>query len=197
MAKRRPFQRTDRIGSLVREVLSVALMRETREDVLRQVIITGVAVTRDLSLARVHYYLLGADTPALRAEVEVALVRATSFLRRRVGEQVRLRVTPDLRFMFDDSVARGQRIEGILAVLPELQTREAEPAEPGEGPDGEAGGAQRPVDVGDRPDGDVPDGDVPDGDVPDGDVPDGDMPDGDMPDSDVPDGERPPEAGSR
>lgn len=120
MAKRRPYQRTERLGSVIREVLSVAVMREARADSLRNVIVTGVDVTRDLSVARVHYYLMGDDTAEMRALVHSDLEHAAGYLRHKVGEQVRMRITPELRFHFDDSVERARRIEEVLADLPEL-----------------------------------------------------------------------------
>ncbi|MEZ4269674.1 MAG: 30S ribosome-binding factor RbfA [Myxococcota bacterium] len=123
MAKKRPFHRTDRLGSRVREILAVTLQQESREELLRQVVITGVDVTRDLSLARVHYYPMGGDEAAIAA----ALERASSFLRTRVGQEIRMRITPDLRFLRDDSVDHGRRVEEILR---ELDITPAEPEEP-------------------------------------------------------------------
>ncbi|PIE65716.1 MAG: ribosome-binding factor A [Deltaproteobacteria bacterium] len=113
MANRRPFRRTERLQNQIRQVLAVAVQRETREDLLHQVMITGVDVTRDLSLARVFYYPMGGEPEAISA----AFDRANGFLRRRVGEEIRARVTPELRFIFDASIDRGRRIEDILAGL--------------------------------------------------------------------------------
>jgi ribosome-binding factor A len=127
MAKKRPFHRTDRLGSRVREILAVALQQEAREELLRQVVITGVDVTRDLSLARVHYYPMTGDEAAIAA----ALERASSFLRSRIGQEIRMRITPDLRFLRDDSVDHGRRVEEILREL------HIAPAEPDEGQEGE------------------------------------------------------------
>jgi|GEM_PF-293607 len=113
MPRKRPFRRTDRLASQIQQVLAVAVQRETREDVLHNVVITGVDVTSDLSLARVFYYLMAGEQPA----VEQALDRARGFLRRRVGEQIRARTTPELRFVLDKSVEHGRRIEEILSNL--------------------------------------------------------------------------------
>ena len=69
MGKNRPYQRTERLNSRVREILAVACQRETREEALRNAVITGVEVTRDLSVARVYYYVIGegaADVSAAR-----------------------------------------------------------------------------------------------------------------------------------
>ncbi len=128
MAKKRPFHRTDRLGARVREILAVAMQQESREELLRQVVITGVDVTRDLSLARVHYYPMGEDEAAIAA----ALERASSFLRTRVGQEIRMRITPELRFLRDDSVDHGRRVEEILRDL-NISPAEPEPdADPGE-----------------------------------------------------------------
>lgn len=124
---RRPFKRTDRLNRQVKEVLAVALSRETREDLLRDVVVTAVEVTRDLSLARVFYYLMD---EAQQPQIEEALVRASGFLRSRVGQEVRMRVTPELRFVYDHSVEHGRRVEAILAELPDVGPAPADPDEP-------------------------------------------------------------------
>ena len=80
-------------------------------------IITGVEVTRDLAVARVYYQSMGGD----REEIAAAFERAAGFLRCRVGDQIRMRQTPELRFKYDDSIDKGRRVEELLAGMPELQ----------------------------------------------------------------------------
>ena len=128
MAKQRPYHRTDRLNRQLAEVLAKAVQRETREEVLRLAIITGVEVTRDLSVARVYYQTMGAD----REETAAAFERAAGFLRCRVGDQIRMRQTPELRFKYDESIDHGLRVEALLAEMPELRTPDLE-AEEGEG----------------------------------------------------------------
>lgn len=113
MPRKRPFKRTDRLASQIQQTLALALQRESHEEVLRSVVITGVEVTRDLSLARVFYYIMGGDAEAVAAGLE----RARGFLRRRVGEEVRARITPELRFAVDASIDHGRRVEEILRDL--------------------------------------------------------------------------------
>ena len=125
MSKQRPYHRTDRLNRQLAEVLAKAVQRETREEVLRLAIITGVEVTRDLSVARVYYQTMGGDLK----ETAAAFDRAAGFLRCRVGEQIRMRQTPELRFKYDESIDHGLRVETVLAGLPELQ-REDDPEAP-------------------------------------------------------------------
>jgi len=117
VAKQRPYHRTDRLNRQLAEVLAKAVQRETREEVLRLAIITGVEVTRDLSVARVYYQTMGGDL----AETAAAFERAAGFLRCRVGDQIRMRQTPELRFKYDESIDHGLRVETLLAGMPELQ----------------------------------------------------------------------------
>lgn len=114
MAKKRPFARTDRLASQVREVLALALMRDTREAILRDIVVTDVEVTSDVSLARVYWHGVPGLASVDTAAVEAALGRANGFLRARVGEVIRARLTPELRFHHDDALDRGRRIETIL-----------------------------------------------------------------------------------
>ena len=133
MAKKRPFARTDRLSSQVREAIAFALMRDSREAVLRDIVITDVEVTRDVSLARVYWHPVPGLAAVDLAAVEAALGRANGFLRGRVGEAIRARVTPELRFHYDDALDRGRRIDDILhgIVVPAEPTPDG--AEPGKG----------------------------------------------------------------
>ena len=118
MARRRSFHRTERLNRQIQQVLAVSLQMETREAVLQQVIVTAVEVTRDLSLARVHYFpMAGEPSPSDSAELEKAFERARGFLRTRLGQELRLRHVPELRFALDTGITSGRRVEEILQEL--------------------------------------------------------------------------------
>lgn len=122
MPKRRPFKRTDRLNRAILRALATAMGRESREEVFQMVTVSDVEVTRDLSLARV-YIQVGQEH---REEALQALERAAGFLRSRVGAELHIRQTPELRFMVDDSIDRAERIESILRdiEIPEEATAE-------------------------------------------------------------------------
>lgn len=132
MAKKRPFARTERLSSQVREAVALALMRDSREAILRDIVITDVEVTSDVSLARVYWHPVPGPAEVDRAAVEAALARANGFLRGRVGEAIRARVTPELRFHHDDALDRGRRIDAILHGLVVPPAPPEEPAPKGE-----------------------------------------------------------------
>ena len=104
--------RASRIGDQVRAELAELLVRDVHDPGIGFLTITRVAVTPDLQQARVYYTTLGDDKA--RRESRRALDRATPFLRRQVGQRLRLKRVPELEFFFDESIEKGDRIERIL-----------------------------------------------------------------------------------
>jgi ribosome-binding factor A len=88
------------------------------------VTVTGVKVSPDLRVAWVFYTVLGEEKA--RAGTRAALRSAAPHLRHELGRQVRLKVTPELRFEEDEMLARGERIDSLL--------RQALPGEEPDGP---------------------------------------------------------------
>jgi ribosome-binding factor A len=133
LAKKRPFARTDRLNSQVREAIAYTLMRDSREAILRDIVITDVEVTSDVSLARVYWHPVPGLAAVDLGAVEAALARANGFIRGRVGEAIRARVTPELRFHHDDALDRGRRIDDILHKLDVPPAPGPDEAEPEQG----------------------------------------------------------------
>ena len=115
--------RVARVANQVRVVLSTALLRQVKDPVLESLSISDVEVSGDLRVAKVFFYL---SDPSRRGEIQGALERAKGFLRRQLGAELRLRVTPELRFVFDNSIERGSEIEALLARVREEDARRAE-----------------------------------------------------------------------
>jgi ribosome-binding factor A len=107
--------RAARIGDQIRAELSDLLRREVKDPGVGFLTITEVRVTPDLQIARAYYTTLG-DEKA-RDQTRRALDRATPFLRRQIGQRLRLRRVPELEFFFDESVERADRIERIIQEL--------------------------------------------------------------------------------
>ena len=107
--------RPDRVADQIRSELATLLVREVHDPGIGFVTLTRVQVSADLQLARVLYTALGDDKA--RATSGRALERAAPFLRRQLGSRLRLKRTPELRFVYDDSIAGQDRIEQILSEL--------------------------------------------------------------------------------
>jgi ribosome-binding factor A len=117
--------RPERVGEEIRQALSLLIAREVHDPGIGFVTLTHVKVSPDLQHARVYYTLLG-DARAHK-DTALALARATPFLRRQVGQRLRLRRVPELHFQFDETVENQDRIERILLDLEaERRSREDE-----------------------------------------------------------------------
>ena len=93
------------------------LSREVHDPGLGFVTLTRVRISPDLQQARIMFTALGDEKS--RASSTRALERAAPFLRRQIGARLRLKRTPELTFIYDESVAGQDRIERILNQLHE------------------------------------------------------------------------------
>jgi ribosome-binding factor A len=121
-------QRPSRVGDQIQAELASLLTRQVHDPGIGFLTITSVKVSPDLQQARVYYTTIGDDKA--RRESARALDRATPFLRRQVGQRLRLKRVPELTFFYDESIEKGDRVERILQ---ELQAERA--ARPGIGDD--------------------------------------------------------------
>jgi ribosome-binding factor A len=106
------YQRSDRVGDLLVELISELLRREIRDPRVHGVTITSVKVTKDLKQARVYFNLLGGGGG--RDSVLAGLRSAGGFIRSRVGKELNLKFVPAIEFFYDDTEDQAQRIEDLL-----------------------------------------------------------------------------------
>jgi ribosome-binding factor A len=106
------YQRSDRVGDLILEVVAELLRKEIRDPRIQTLTLTGVKVSKDLRHARVYFNLLGAQ--ANRGEALAGLKSATGFIRAKLGKQLNLRFVPAIEFTYDESEDEAQRIDALL-----------------------------------------------------------------------------------
>ena len=105
-------QRLRRVADQIQRELSDLLRTELKDPRVGMITLTGVEVSPDLAYAKVFFTALG-DAQAL-ARTEAGLQRAAGFLRTHLARRVKLRVTPELRFLHDVSVERGVRLSKLI-----------------------------------------------------------------------------------
>ncbi|MCE8022297.1 30S ribosome-binding factor RbfA [Halomonas sp. MCCC 1A11036] len=110
----REFKRTDRVGDQLQKELAVLIQREVKDPRLGMVTVSGVTVSRDLGYADVYVTLLGEDSPERIKENLQVLRQASGFLRSQIARRIKLRHVPELRFHYDESVVRGQRLSSLI-----------------------------------------------------------------------------------
>lgn len=105
-------QRLRRVADQIQRELSGLLRSELKDPRVGMITLTGVEVSPDLAHAKVFFTTLG-DTEAL-ARSNAGLKRAAGFLRAELGHRLKLRVTPEIRFVHDSSVERGVRLSKLI-----------------------------------------------------------------------------------
>ncbi|MHB1949283.1 MAG: 30S ribosome-binding factor RbfA [Gammaproteobacteria bacterium] len=110
MAKK-GYSRIQRIGDLIQTALAEILQREAEDRNFGMVTVTSVSVAQDLSHAKVFVSILE-DTKV--KETIKTLNESAKYIRYELAHAVKLRVTPELRFVYDDSIVRGNRISSLI-----------------------------------------------------------------------------------
>jgi ribosome-binding factor A len=109
----REFSRSRRVGEQIRRVLAQLIHDQVKDPGVGMVTLTAVEVSHDLAHAKIFFTVL-ADDPAAIKSSEAGLRRASGFLRRELGHQVKLRLTPELHFTYDRSVEQGRRLTALI-----------------------------------------------------------------------------------
>ena len=125
-------QRTDRLNSLLKEVISEVIMREVKNPSLNEFItITHVSITKDLRHAKVYVSVIGAAEHKKKS-VEI-LQQSAGYIATMASKKVVMRYFPALTFILDDSVDKQFRIEEVLKKIHEEEAeRHDDPACPSE-----------------------------------------------------------------
>ena len=100
----------ERLNNEFQEVISEILHKEVKDPDLKFVTITGCDTTNDLSFCKVYFTVLNKD----KTETLKALKSASSFIRGEVSKRVQVRHTPEFRFVYDESIEYGEKIEKII-----------------------------------------------------------------------------------
>jgi ribosome-binding factor A len=101
-----------RVNEAVREVLSARIAEGLNDPRIGFVTLTSVDTTPDLQQARVYVSVLGSD--AERDETMAGLRSAHGLLQQAIARELRMKRTPTLQFVFDESIDRGMRITELL-----------------------------------------------------------------------------------
>lgn len=106
-------QRTDRLNSLLREVITEVIKKDVRNPhVSEMTTVTRVDITKDLRHAKVYVSIMG--SPADKIITLEALQSAAGFIAVNSSHKVTMRFFPELTFILDDSVDKHMRIESLL-----------------------------------------------------------------------------------
>ena len=105
----------ERMEKIVERELSSIIFSEIKDERIKFVTITNVDMTSDLSVATVFYTVLGTEDQN-NASID-ALLDASGFIRSMLAKRLEVKKVPELRFRYDESFEKGNKIEEILRNL--------------------------------------------------------------------------------
>lgn len=112
MAANKGFSRRDRVAEQIRRELAELIRTELKDPRVGMISLTDVEVTADYAHAKVFFSTLAAgdNLPA----VMTGLQKASGFLRRELGKRISIHMTPQLHFVFDQSLERGADLSKLI-----------------------------------------------------------------------------------
>ncbi len=110
-------KRAIRVGELLKEEISHIILREMKDPRIGFVSVTDVEVSGDLRHAKVFISVYGTETE--KEETMQGLKKARGYIRKLVGDRIKIHHTPELLFRYDDSIEHGVHISEIINDLKE------------------------------------------------------------------------------
>ncbi len=117
------FKRADRVADLVKVELADILLRRIRDPRVSRLTVTGVKMSDDLRTAKIYFVELGEDS--CHPETLEGLRKAGGFIKKELGQRLKLRFVPDLIFKPDYSFAYGSRIDQLINKIHQEEEEDA------------------------------------------------------------------------
>ena len=119
-------RRVSRVAELIRREVSQMLLNGIKDDRVGtgMVSVTDVDVSGDLQHAKIYVSIYGTDEA--REETMAGLKSATGYVRSELGSRVRLRRTPEVIFLEDRSIERGNKVLSLLNQIKDRQKPESQ-----------------------------------------------------------------------
>lgn len=114
--------RIERLNESIKELLGELIEGSVKDPRVGFVTITAVEVAGDLESAKVYYTVLGEEDDKL--ESKKGLQSAGSFLRKTIGRELKLKNSPELRFIYDDTLDRSMDIEDAIRKIHEDEDKD-------------------------------------------------------------------------
>ena len=132
MAVNKSFSRRDRVSEQIRRELAELIRGELKDPRVGMISLTDVAVTADYAHAKVYFSTLAGSAKV--DEVMTGLEKASGFLRRELGRRISIHTTPQLHFVFDQSLERGADLSALIqkavAISDSSESSESPEADP-------------------------------------------------------------------
>lgn len=120
------FSRVQRVSQELQKEVAIILQREIKDPRIGMATVSGVSLSRDLSYAKIFVTFLNDNEPEQVAQGVKALNEATGYIRSLIGKAMSLRIVPEIKFYYDDTLVNGMRMASLVeeAVRSDKKRRE-------------------------------------------------------------------------
>ena len=111
------YSRTSRLGEQIQRDLAQMIQFEMKDPRLGMVTLNQVKVAKDLGYADIYFTVMGAKGETdehIREQTESILNDAAGYLRSELARNMTTRITPQLRFHYDETLERGHHLTGLI-----------------------------------------------------------------------------------
>src|SRR4051794_2969300 len=106
---KKDYSRTERIGDLIQKELSLIFQKEAKDPRFDMVTISAVDVSPNLSQAKIYIVSYKINDPDQKVKLIKSLNKASGFFRTLLASRIDIRTTPQLNFIYDESIERGTK----------------------------------------------------------------------------------------
>lgn len=103
-----------RLEKILKKEISYILANDVKDKNIKFITITDVSITNDLSIAKVYFTVLDDEK---KEEIMISLLGASSFVWGKLHDLIKIRIIPEIKFVYDESIAYGNKIEKIIKEL--------------------------------------------------------------------------------
>ena len=111
----REFKRSDRVAQEIQKEIAVILQREVKDPRIGMVTVSDVEVSSDLAYAKIFVTFLFDHDEAAIAQGMKGLEKAAPYIRVLLGKAMKLRIVPEIRFIYDESLVEGMRMSNLVS----------------------------------------------------------------------------------
>lgn len=109
------FSRSRRVAQQLQQEIARILQREVKDPRVGMVTVSSIDLSRDLSYAKVYVTFFNIDNDEERIKDGIAaLDTASGYIRSLVGSSMKLRIVPELRFIYDNTLVEGMRLSSLV-----------------------------------------------------------------------------------
>ena len=113
----REFSRADRVAQELQKEVAIILQREVKDPRIGMVTVSDVEVSKDLAYAKIFVTFLFDNDPEAIKQGMKGLEKASPYIRSLLGKAMRLRIVPELRFVYDESLVEGMRMSNLVSTV--------------------------------------------------------------------------------